>query len=231
MGKKCEVKLHGMWASSYSKRVEMALKVKGIPYEYIEEDLSNKSHLLLTCNPVHKKIPLLVHNEKPIVESYIILEYIDETWKNSPRLFPEDPYERAKVRFWANYIQQQMIESKSRVIMSDGETQVKESKEYIEKQKVLEEGVKDFFKGDGPYTNGQNLGVLDILTVATLGFYEVQEQVFGVKFMDPEMTPFLYSWVTEVNEHPVVKEVSPPLDKIMGFLLYFKQNRPIYSNK
>jgi len=32
------VTLHGMWASSYSKRVEMALKIKGMPYEDVEED-------------------------------------------------------------------------------------------------------------------------------------------------------------------------------------------------
>ncbi|CAN1262707.1 Glutathione S-transferase U10 [Linum perenne] len=105
-----KVILYGMWGSAYVKRVELALKLKGIPYEYIEEDLNNKSPSLLTYNPVHNKVPVLVHNGNPVAESFVILEYIDETWNtSSPKFLPQDPYKRAKVRFWADFIQHQVI--------------------------------------------------------------------------------------------------------------------------
>lgn len=106
MGEENKVILHGTWSSTYSKRVELALKIKGIPFDYVEENLSNKSDLLLKYNPVYKKIPVLVHQGKPIAESLVILEYIDETWNYEPRLLPDDPYKSATLHFWVGYVQQ-----------------------------------------------------------------------------------------------------------------------------
>lgn len=118
MAEENKVILHGFWASPFAKRVELALKIKGIPYDYVEEDLMNKSSLLLEYNPVYKKVPVLVHNGKPIAESIVILEYIDETWKNGPSLLPKDPYKRAQVHFWASFIQQQVFKRKCCIMIA-----------------------------------------------------------------------------------------------------------------
>ncbi|CAN0910766.1 Glutathione S-transferase U7 [Linum grandiflorum] len=80
-----QLKLLGLWASPYSIRVELVLKLKRLQYRYIEEK-SSKSSLLLESNPVLKKIPVFFHEGKtPIAESLIIVEYIDEifpvAWK------------------------------------------------------------------------------------------------------------------------------------------------------
>ena len=103
-----EVKVLGAFISCFAYRVEWALLHKGIKYEYIEEDLQNKSPLLLECNPVHKKVPVILHGEGTIAESHIILEYIDETWKENA-LLPEDPFERAKTRFWSKFADEKVI--------------------------------------------------------------------------------------------------------------------------
>ena len=92
------------WPSSFGMRVRVALAEKGLKYEYREEDPRNKNPLLLEMNPVHKKIPVLIHNGKPICESMIIVQYIDEVWNKKSPLLPSDPYQRAQARFWADYI-------------------------------------------------------------------------------------------------------------------------------
>lgn len=104
-----EVVLLDFNISMFGIRVRIALAEKGIKYEYKEEDLiHNKSPLLLQMNPVHKKIPVLIHNGKPICESLIIIEYIDQVWNDKAPLLPTDPYQRAQARFWAKFVDLQV---------------------------------------------------------------------------------------------------------------------------
>ncbi|PNX80180.1 glutathione S-transferase, partial [Trifolium pratense] len=99
-----EVILLDFWPSPFGMRIRIALAEKGIKYEYKDEDLKNKSPLLLQMNPVHKQIPVLVHNDKPIAESLIAVQYIDEVWNDKSPLLPSDSYGKAHARFWADYV-------------------------------------------------------------------------------------------------------------------------------
>ncbi|KHN28704.1 Glutathione S-transferase U17 [Glycine soja] len=77
--------LLGAWFSPFALRVQIALNLKGLDYEVVEETLNPKSELLLKSNPVHKKIPVFFHGDKVICESAIIVEYIDESWSSGIR--------------------------------------------------------------------------------------------------------------------------------------------------
>jgi glutathione S-transferase len=99
-----EVILLDFWPSMFGMRVKIALAEKGIEYEYKEENLWNKSTQLLQMNPVHQLIPVLIHNGKPVCESLVMVEYIDEVWKDKSPLLPTDPHQRAHARFWADFV-------------------------------------------------------------------------------------------------------------------------------
>ncbi|KAL5582847.1 hypothetical protein UlMin_015289, partial [Ulmus minor] len=100
-----ELVLLDFWPSPYGMRVRIALAEKGIKYEAREEELfEQKSPLLLQMNPVHKRIPVLIHNGKPVCESLNIVQYIDQVWNHKSPLLPSDPYQRSQVRFWADYV-------------------------------------------------------------------------------------------------------------------------------
>ncbi|KAG5383096.1 hypothetical protein IGI04_034566, partial [Brassica rapa subsp. trilocularis] len=90
MGERQEVKLLGTWYSPVVARAKIALRLKS----KICSDPRVKSELLLKSNPVHKKVPVLIHNNKPILESLNIVEYIDETWNASgPSILPSHPHD------------------------------------------------------------------------------------------------------------------------------------------
>ncbi|CAN4103067.1 unnamed protein product [Withania somnifera] len=159
-----EVILLDFWASMFGIRLRIALAEKEVKYEYREEDLmSGRSPLLLQMNPIHKKIPVLIHNGQPICESIIAVQYIDEVWKDKAPLLPSDPYDRAQARFWADYIDKKLYDTSRKVWTTKGEDLEAAKKDFIEVLKVLEGAL-----GDKPYFGGNNFGFVDI---ALIGFY------------------------------------------------------------
>ncbi|KAG6764620.1 hypothetical protein POTOM_032098 [Populus tomentosa] len=207
-----DVKLHGFWASPFCYRVIWALKLKGVEFEHIEEDLTNKSELLLKYNPVYKKIPVLVHGGKPIAESLVILEYIEETWPENP-LLPTDPYERAMARFWIQY---GVTKGAALVALyrASGEELEKAVKEVVEVLRVLEEqglGDKKFFGGD-------SINLVDISYGLFTCWFAAMEEAMGVKVLEPSTLPRLHAWAQNFIEVPLIKENIPDNDKLLLFM-------------
>ncbi|KAB2039831.1 hypothetical protein ERO13_D02G032800v2 [Gossypium hirsutum] len=208
-----EVKLFGFWASPFSLRVIWALKLKGVDYEYIEEDIPhNKSELLLKYNPVYKKIPVLVHGGKPIAESLVILEYIDEVWPHSP-LLPKDAYERSVARFWAKFIDEK-IRPMWEFFHKFGEEQQKAIENNFKILRTIEEhglGDKKFFGGD-------QIGIADLVFGMVIHYFAPMEDVMGVKFIKVDTFPRLHAWMRHFSEHPVIKDNVPDYSRVVDYL-------------
>ena len=118
-----EVKLYGAWGSAHAAMARNALALKGVRYEYVEEDLDNKSEALLRLNPVHGKVPVLVVDGRPLAESLVVIEYADEAWPEGrghpPALLPREPRARAAARFWARFFHDEVSPLSRAVVLAD----------------------------------------------------------------------------------------------------------------
>ncbi|XWS10253.1 hypothetical protein CRYUN_Cryun39dG0059500 [Craigia yunnanensis] len=211
-----EVVLLDFWPSPFGMRVRIALAEKGIKHEYKEEDLRNKSALLLQMNPVHKKIPVLIHNGKPICESLIQVQYIDEVWHDKSPLLPSDPYQRAIARFWADFVDKKIYDIGRKIWTTKGEEQEAATKEFIESLKLLEAEL-----GDKPYFAGENLGYLDVVLVPFYSWFYAYEKCGN--FSIEEECPKLIAWAKRCLQKESVSKSLPDQEKVYGFVLQLKK--------
>src|SRR3954470_15916329 len=84
----------------YVQRAVVSLTEKGVPFERIDVDLSNKPDWFLKVSPLGKT-PVLLVGEHAIFESAVILEYLEETQPKP--LHPADALRRAEHRAFIEY--------------------------------------------------------------------------------------------------------------------------------
>jgi glutathione S-transferase len=235
-----DLKLLGMVVSPFVVRVRMALHLKGVSYEYIEQDLFNKGELLLKYNPVHKKVPVLIHNGKPICESLAIVQYVDEALAaSSPSILPADPHDRAVARFWAAYVddkvcniipkfsplllmfQQPMLIAcpfsqffPAWIGIMRAETEEDRAKKMSETLAVVEqlEAALAQCSNGKAFFSGDSVGYLDIAVGCNLFWLDAMRKMFGVVVIDAAKTPVLAAWADRFRESDVGKKVLPDGD-------------------
>ncbi|XP_072958387.1 probable glutathione S-transferase parC [Typha angustifolia] len=206
-----KVVLLDFWVSSFALRVKIALLEKNIEFEVLHEDLlGNKSELLLRSNPIHKKVPVLLPDNKPICESLIIMNYIEEKWL-SPALLPKCPYERSVIRFWADFVDKKLFEGGRSTWMSKGEALETAKIEFIEILKQLEG-----FLGEKNFFNGDSFGFLDIVIFPMTSWFPAYEQCGGFKVDDE--CPNLATWIKRCMERESVSKVLPDPVKVYEFV-------------
>ncbi|WJX13807.1 glutathione transferase [Trifolium repens] len=215
-----DLKVFGLWSSPFSQRVVWTLKLKGVSYEYYGEDLANKSNLLLQYNPIYKKVPVLVHNGKPISESMVIVQYIDETWPQIP-LLPQDAYERANARFWSKFIEEKSMQMME-FFLYDGERQERAIKETLDILRVIE---NESGLSENMFIGGNTIGLADIALGWVAHTLPVMEKIVGVKFITIDAFPHLHSWVKNFLEIPAIKNNLPPHEQLVE---YFRERRKVF---
>lgn len=92
--------------STCSQRVRFVLQAKGLTFDEQKLDLFSGDQLkpdYLKLNP-NGVVPTLVHDGHVIIDSSVIIEYLDEVFLHGERFVPEDPVARAKMRALMRFI-------------------------------------------------------------------------------------------------------------------------------
>ncbi|KAI3525502.1 hypothetical protein L1887_04341 [Cichorium endivia] len=215
---KTEVVLLGWQLSMFSAKVRISLAEKGIEYEYKEEEIPhNKSPLLLKLNPIYKKVPVLIHNERPVCESKIIVEYIDESWKGKSQLFPSDPYLKSRARFWADYTDKIYEFGMKLIKCSKGEEMEKAGQELLGCLKVLEGEL-----GEKPYFMGEDIGVVDIAFISYYSHINAYETLGNFSLKND--CPKLFGLVTKCLQRESVSKVLTDPNIIYEAVIMFRKS-------
>jgi len=93
--------LYDFQGSPCARRVRIVLLEKGLAWTTRIVDLTKmeqKRPEYLALNP-NGLVPTLVHGDRVVFESNVITEYLDDVFP-TPRLYPEDPWERAQAKMW-----------------------------------------------------------------------------------------------------------------------------------
>ncbi|EEY19627.1 glutathione transferase omega-1 [Verticillium alfalfae VaMs.102] len=119
-----DLAFYGGWFCPFVQRSWMVLHEKRIDHHYKEVNPYNKdpdgpNKEFLGLNP-RGLIPTMAvpardggGKVRPLYDSTIVSEYLDEEYadesKHGPRLFPTDPYERARCRLWIDHINNKIV--------------------------------------------------------------------------------------------------------------------------
>ena len=164
------------------QRVWLALEEKQIPYQYIEVNPYNKPQSLLSLNP-RGLVPTLSvptsEGSRPLYESNVVLEYLEEAYPDrSPRLLPEDPYERARARIWVDSVTSRVISAFHRFLQYQPSSADEDAVAELDRHRqeflgLLKQWARELHP-EGPFFLGDQISLPDLV----LGPWAIRLWVF-----------------------------------------------------
>lgn len=171
----------------YCARVRIVLAEKGLDFDVVEVDLSDRPEWIYEKNPTGRVPVIEEDGAPPLPESVVIMELLEERYPEPP-LLPADPADRAAVRL---------------LIFRDGDL----TKPYYALRRGDDGAAEDFdaalsrfdaLLGEQPYLGGAEYGLADI---ALVPWFLRARDMLGV---DLEGFPAVADWLARLEARPAI---------------------------
>jgi len=179
----------------YVQRAVIALTEKGVPFERVDIDLSNKPDWFRALSPLGKT-PVLLVGDVPIFESAVILEYLEETQPKP--LHPPDPLRRAEHRAWIEF---------GSAVLSDiaGFYAAPDQAAFNAKTSQLEQRFArlEARAGAAPWFDGENFSLVDAVFGPVFRYFDVFDEIADFGIIADK--PTLARWRKSLAARPSVR--------------------------
>ena len=160
----------------YVQRARIVLAEKNIPHRIGFIDLADKPDWFLKISPLGK-VPVLCVDGRPLFESSVIAEYLDEISPGS--LHPLDAFEKARNRSWIEFASATLA-AVATFYRADGQERFAAATASLrERFGQLEEEL-----GDGPWFNGAAFSLVDAAFGPLFRYFEVIDYCGDFGFFD-----------------------------------------------
>ncbi|MDH5528658.1 MAG: glutathione S-transferase family protein [Paracoccaceae bacterium] len=179
----------------YVQRAAIAMHEKGMQFDRIQIDLSAKPDWFMALSPLGKT-PVLTVAGKPIFESSVILEYLEDTGPTP--LHPTDPFLRAQHRAWMEF---------GSAVLNDiaGFYSGRTKEAFDEKTAALHRkfGRIETELGTGPYFNGKEFSLVDAVFGPIFRYFDTFDRIDDFHILTD--MPKLTEWRQNLSRRPSVR--------------------------
>ena len=105
-------------------------------------------------------MPAVEYQGKALYESLVLCEFLEDAYpKNTPHLLPTDPYTRAYIRLWIDFVSKSIVPAFFRLLQAqDQEKREAALKEFISALRTI----SSKRQSGGPYFLGNDFSLADI---------------------------------------------------------------------
>lgn len=203
----------------YVQRAMIILNEKEISFDIEYIDLSSPPPWFHEISPL-EKVPVLLVDEKPLFESMVICEYIDEITPGS--MYPEDPFAKAQNRAWIEFGNNILSSTFDFMRTSDLKTFNHSKNILTDRFDVLEE---EFSNAE--YFNGADFSMIDAVFAPIFRYHKriLEFKDYGI-FEDAHNVK---AWGERLLERPsVIKSVPDTYEQ--RFLIFLENQNSILGN-